>query len=143
MLERTKWFDVECDYGRAYNLKQLREILEKAFGKRVEALRVFHMGLRHRTVRAVVDIHEDTAVDFRAIQKKTLNDQGVILIEVTADGSSKSMQVEPEVATPDTLPLDTVSPSAVPITIEVVKQPATAPRRQTHPRPTHRRPAAA
>ena len=143
MLERTKWFDVECADGRAYNLKQLREILEKAFGKRVEALRVFHMGLRRRTVRAVVDLHDYTELNFEEIQLNVLNDQGVVLIEVTADGSSKSMQVEPEVATPDTLPLDTVSPSAVPITIEVVKQPATAPRRQTHPRPTHRRPAAA
>lgn len=101
------------------------------------------MGLRHRTVRAVVDLHDYTELNFEEIQLNELNDQGVVLIEVIADGSSKSMQVEAEVVTPDTLPLDIVSPSAVPITIEVVKQPATVPRRQTQTRPTHRRPAAA
>ena len=89
------------------------------------------MGLRHRTVRAVVDLYEDTTVNFKAIQRKQLNHKGVILIEVAKDGSSESMKVEPEVATPDTLPVDTVSPSTIPITIEVIKQPepAATPRR--------------
>jgi hypothetical protein len=140
VLKETKFFDVECAYGRAYDLKQLRRILDSAIGKRVQAMKVFHMG--RRTVRAVVNLHDYTDVNFKAIQRNVLNDKGVILIEVAADGSSESMQVEPEVVTPTTIPVNIVSPSTIPVTVEVIKQPAATPRRTSRPT-AHRRPAAA
>jgi hypothetical protein len=138
VLKKTKFFDVECAYGRAYDLKQLRRILDKVIGTRVRELRVVRMG--RRTVRAVVELHDYTEVNFKAIQQNMLNDQGVILIEVALDGSSQSMQVDPETVAPSTIPVKIIPPSAVPVTIEVIKQPAAKPRRS--PRPA-RHPAAA
>ena len=141
MLKETKFFDVECAYGCAYDLKQLRRILKEVIGKRVADVKVVHQGLRHRTVRAIVELHDHTEVNFEGIQLDILDDKGVILIEVAADGSSKSMQMDQETVAPTTIPVNIIPPSAVPVTIEVIKQPAATSRRTS--RPPRRRPAAA
>lgn len=129
MLKKTKFFDVECAYGRAYDLKELRRILEKVIGKRVESLSV--MRGHRRSVRAVVDLYDHTEVDFKGIQRDALNERGVILIEVAADGTGTSLQVEPVTVKPSTVPVNIVHPSTIPVKIEVVKRSADAPHHAT------------
>lgn len=107
-----KFFDVECAYGRAYDLKELRRILMKVIGYRVKNVQVFRTRkpVEREVARVVVDLHDDTDVNFRAIQRKELTNQGLILHEVAADGTAVSL-LEPE------LPEDTVSPTTIPVAI--------------------------
>lgn len=136
MSKKTKFFDVECADDSAYDLKQLRRILGKVIGTRVKTLRVFRMGrLDSRVIRVVVEQDKYTKVDFKALQRDILNDKGVFLTEVAADGSGESLQIEPE----------TIVPSAVSISVQLIKsdepEKSVKPSRSRHPssRPTRPR----
>lgn len=72
----TKFFDVECAFGRAYDLKELRRLLGRIIGKRVKNFEVFRFD---GGIRVKAELRSHTTVDFQGIQEEFLDHRGIIL----------------------------------------------------------------
>jgi hypothetical protein len=110
--QRKRFFDVECANGRAYDFRELSRLLKKAIDERVKDIRVFPVRrpVAGEVARMVIELYDNTTVDFGGIQCDDLDHLGISLLAVSADGSAEALHK----------PAFQVSPTTIPVTVQLV-----------------------